>query len=303
VRIRTGAPLPVGADAVLPAEHGEESGGALLARGEVPPGRHLGEVGEDVAKGAEVLPAGRALRPQDLGLLSSIGARETHVVRRPRVGILVTGEELLPAGSAPSGYRVPDANTPMLSALVARDGGAVATRTMLGDQDPRLEAALAKPSCDVLLVTGASSVGPEDRVPSLVAKHGDLAFHGVGMRPSSPTGVGRLRDAVAFLLPGNPVSCLCAYDFFAGRLIRRLGGLPPEWPYREVRLPLARKVVSELGRVDYLRVRVVDGRVEPLTARGASVLSTTTRADGFVVVPRDVEGWPEGTVVSVRLYD
>jgi molybdopterin molybdotransferase len=99
------------------------------------------------------------------------------------------------------------------------------------------------------------------------------------------------------------VSCLCAYDFFAGRLIRRLCGRPTAWPYPAVSLPLARKVVSELGRVDYLRVRVVGGRVEPMTSRGASVLSTATRADGFVVVPKDVEGWPEGSVVEVRLYD
>lgn len=94
------------------------------------------------------------------------------------------------------------------------------------------------------------------------------------------------------LLPGNPVSCLCAYDLFAGPILRRLGGRSPEWPYRAIERPLAHKLTSSLGRVDYARVRIVEGRVEPLAISGASILSSTTRADGFVVVPTDLEGYP-----------
>jgi molybdopterin molybdotransferase len=106
-----------------------------------------------------------------------------------------------------------------------------------------------------------------------------------------------------FLLPGNPVSCLCAYDFFAGRAIRRLGGQAPEWPYRRIQLPLSRKLVSQVGRVDYARVRIVDGLVEPVAISGASLLSSTVLADGFVVVPGDSEGFPPGALVEVYLYD
>src|SRR5438105_672753 len=123
VRIRTGAPVPLGADAVLPAELGEEADGRLEVRGEVPPGRHVGRVGEDVRRGTEVLSALRRLRPQDVGLLSLVGVAAVRAVRRPRVAILVTGEEILPAGSAARGTRVPDANGPLLDALVRRDGG------------------------------------------------------------------------------------------------------------------------------------------------------------------------------------
>ncbi len=306
VRCLTGAPVPPGADAILPAEMGEEAGAYLLVRGEVPPGRHVSKAGEDVRRGTVVLPAGRRLRPQDLGMLSALGLPAARVVARPSVALVVTGDEILPAGTPPAGHRVPDANSPMLEALVRRDGGRVASRVLVGDDEARLTEAIGRGQADVVLVTGASSVGPEDRVPAVVARLGEVVFHGIAMRPSSPAGIGVLRDGgrPVFLLPGNPVSCLCAYDFFAARLVRRLAGLPPGWPYAAVRLPLARKVVSDLGRVDYLRVRVLaDGRVEPLTSRGASVLSTTTRADGFVVVPRDVEGWPEGAVVEVRLYE
>ena len=112
------------------------------------------------------------------------------------------------------------------------------------------------------------------------------------MRPSSPTGFGTLGDALVFLLPGNPVSALCAYDFFAGRAIRALGGRPTAWPYVQARGTLTRKISSPIGRLDYARVRLEQGRVEPLSMSGASLLSSTTRADGFVIVDDDSEGFP-----------
>src|SRR5206468_3812093 len=130
--------------------------------------------------------------------------------------------------------------------------------------------AALREEADVVLVSGGSSVGQEDHVPGLLAEHGELAIHGIAMRPSSPTGMGRLGERLLFLLPGNPVSCLCAYDFFAGRAIRLFGGRSPDWPYRKMRLPLARKLVSQVGRVDYARVRIVEDQVEPVGISGAS---------------------------------
>jgi molybdopterin molybdotransferase len=136
----------------------------------------------------------------------------------------------------------------------------------------------------------------------LIATHGDLAVHGIAMRPSSPTGMGTLGSCLVFLLPGNPVSALCAYDFFAGRAIRALGGRTKEWPYRAVRGRLTRKISSPIGRLDYARVKIHDGRVEPLSVAGASLLSSTTRADGFVIVAQDHEGYAVGSDVEVWLY-
>jgi molybdopterin molybdotransferase len=122
------------------------------------------------------------------------------------------------------------------------------------------------------------------------------------MRPSSPTGMGRIGQRLVFLLPGNPVSALCAYDFFAGRAIRALGGRSRTWPYRSIRGTLNRKISSPIGRLDYARVKMVDGSVEPLAVAGASVLSSTTRADGFVIVDDDSEGFAAGSDVAVWLY-
>jgi molybdopterin molybdotransferase len=173
----------------------------------------------------------------------------------------------------------------------------------LGD-DPRIIAeALAARGADIVLVSGGSSVGAEDHAPRLLAELGELALHGIAMRPSSPAGMGRIGETLVFLLPGNPVSCLCAYDFFAGRAIRRIGGRPTDWPYPQARAIVARKIVSQVGRVDYVRVKLGQAGVEPLALSGASMLSSTTRADGFVVAPAESEGFGPGTEVTVHLYE
>jgi molybdopterin molybdotransferase len=303
IRIMTGAPMPAGADAVLQAEAAEEKNGAVRIVEAVPPLRHVGRRGEDVSPGQRLLCAGRVLRPQDVGILSAVGIATVRVVRRPGVSILVTGDELLPAGSTPEGFRIVDSNSPMLAALVRRDGGILLGVTMLADRRDAIRDALLQSPGEVLLVSGGSSVGKEDHAPSLLAELGELPIHGLALRPASPTGIGFLGQRVVFLLPGNPVSCLCAYDLLVGRAVRRLGGRKADMPYRIVKLPLAAKIVSAIGRVDYVRVRIVQGTIEPLAVSGASLLSTTTMADGFVLVPRDREGYAPGELVEVSLYD
>ncbi len=309
VRIMTGAPMPEGADAVLPAEWVEVEdaaadacGDRILAQGDVSPGKHVGRVGEDIAAGTAVLPAPRVLRPQDIGVLASIGRGEVPVVRRPGVRIVATGNELLPAGSMPQPNKIVDSNGPMLAALVERDGGVAINPGIVPDTPEAILEAM-RSDADVVLVSGGSSVGSEDHAPALLIEHGELPVHGIAMRPSSPTGMGLLDGRLVFLLPGNPVSCLCAYDFFAGRAIRALGGRSTDWPYAQTTMPLARKIVSVVGRMDYMRVRLIKGRAEPLAVAGASVLSSTTRADGYVLILPDSEGYPPGAEVEVFLYD
>lgn len=301
VRTMTGAPLPDGADAVLPVEFSQFDGQRVAALSEVSPGKHVGHVGEDVRTGDVVLQVGRLLRPHDVGMLSALGFRLASVIRRPRVHIVITGNELLSPGTKPEANQVTDANGPMLAALIARDGGEPIMGAIVRDDRDSILAALRE-EADVVVVSGGSSVGQEDHVPMLLAKHGELAIHGVAMRPSGPVGMGRLDGRLVFLLPGNPVSCLCAYDFFAGRAIRTLGGRSRDWPYRRTTARLARKLVSVVGRVDYARVRLNGANAEPMAVGGASVLSSVTRADGFVVIPMDSEGFPDGADVDVYLY-
>ncbi len=304
VRIMTGAPLPAGADAVVPVEQTERAGETVRVTEAVTPGRHVGDIGEDIARGTVVLRAGRLLKPQDVGVLASLGFARVSVVRQPRVALIATGNELLPPGEMPQGHAIVDSNTPMLLGLVRRDGGLPLARGIVEDDRAALAAALSSAvrEADVVLLSGGSSVGAEDHGPSLVRELGELPVHGIAMRPSSPAGVGFISKKPVFLLPGNPVSCLCAYDFFAGRAVRRLGARRPGWPHVAVRMPLQRKIASAIGRTDYVRVRLERDSVVPLAIRGASILSSTTRAHGFVIVDKDAEGCAEGATVTVYLY-
>jgi molybdopterin molybdotransferase len=303
VRIMTGSPIPTGADAVLPAEHAQESNGVLTVAEPVGQWKNVGRVGEDVSLGRIVLPAGRVLRPQDLGLLSSIGVAQAEVIRRPRVAILITGDEILPPGSKPTGYRIVDSNSVVLRALVRRDGGEALPTKHLPDRPDAIRAGMAADDWDVLLVSGGTSVGREDHAPRLVAELGELPVHGLALRPASPAGIGFIRNRPVFLLPGNPVACLCAYDLFAGRAVRLLGGRSDELPYRTVVRPVAGRIESPVGRVEYARVTVTPDGVRPVPVSGASVLSSTVAADGFVLVPKELDGYKPGERVTVHLYD
>src|SRR5262249_30332391 len=151
----------------------------------VSPGKHVGKRGEDIARGATLFEPRRVLRPQDLGALSSVGIGIIPVVRRPRIRLAVTGNELLPSGAQPHGYCVVDANGPMLAALVERDGGVVDFPGLLPDEAGAIVDALHA-AADIVIVSGGSSVGAEDLAAPLLARHGELAIHGIAMRPSSP---------------------------------------------------------------------------------------------------------------------
>ncbi len=303
VRIMTGAPIPAGADAVLPAEFARESGGRVELTAAIAPGRNIGRRGEDLLAGTIVLPENRRLRPQDVGLLASIGMTSAAVIRRPRVRVLATGNEIVIAGLEREPFQIFDSNSPTLQALVERDGAVVESSQLLRDDRDAIKVALTEPGADVVLISGGSSVGAEDHSPAVLAEVGELPIHGIAMRPSSPTGIGRIGRTLVCLLPGNPVSCLCAYDFFAGRAIRQIGGRSADWPYVRKPVVVGSKIVSAIGRVDYCRVRIESGRVEPISISGASILSSTTRATGFVIVPAELEGYAPGAEVDVFLYD
>src|SRR5262249_64583 len=162
VRIMTGAPLPSGTDAVLPAEFAEEKDDRLQVIEPIPPGRHVGKKGEDIKEGDIVFQAGRILRLQDVGVLASLGVSPVSVIRRPSVSIIVTGDELLPCGSKPEPFRIVDSNSVMLEALVRRDVGIPQTGPIIPDRREMVREAMLKSESDVLLITGGSSVGQED---------------------------------------------------------------------------------------------------------------------------------------------
>lgn len=288
VEVGSGEPLPAGADAVLPLEAGEIQGGQLEVSTPIAAGEDVARIGEEARAGERLLPAGRRLRPQDLAWLALAGITEVEVVGRPRVRVLLAGQF------------EHDADGPLLTALVARDGGVLVGCERAPDL-AALQAALRQPGADLVLIAGGTGLGPDDEAAAALAREGELAIHGLAMHPGDTAGLGRVGEMPVALLPGMPLACLCAYDVLASRLLRRLAGLSGE-AYRRCELPLARKVASRLGSLEVCRVRIVDGRAEPLAIVEGRVLASAVRADGFFTVPVQSEGHAEGEVVTVRLY-
>ncbi len=315
LRIMTGAPLPDGADAVVMVEntdaHGDHGRGARAVRilEAVPPGKHVGRRGEDVKVGDVVLAAGRHLRAADVAVLASIRRATVACHRRPRVAILSSGNELVdPLSDAPAGpTTIFESNGYHLEALVRAEGGVPTRLGIIRDDRDVLRDTIAAAAAehDVVITTGAVSVGQEDFIPLIVRELGELWVHGVSIRPAHPAGFGRIGEALAFILPGNPVATYVGFWAFVRPALRLLAGrgegsLAPD---RTVRAPLGRKIASQPGRVDFARVRLADdGTVEPVRVGGAGVLTTLTRSDGMVIIPGDVEGIEAGESVEVILF-
>jgi molybdopterin molybdotransferase len=302
VRIMTGAPLPAGADAVVMAEYAEEEGDRVNILQPISPYKNVGRIGEDIRRGEVVLTRGRRLRPQDLGVLASIQVPQVPVYRRPTLALIVTGNELVEVNVPLTGCQIVDSNSFTLSGLARQLGAVPVRKGIVGDDYSRIKAAIQQAAEDVLIVTGGTSVGAEDFAPLIIQELGELMVHGVAMRPSSPVGFGFIEQRPVFLIPGNPVSALVAFDAFVGPTLQLMQGLKPAYPYAKVRARLARKIASAIGRVDFVRVRFTEAGVEPLRVTGASILSSTTRADGFVIVDKNSEGLDEGQEVEVYVY-
>lgn len=301
----TGGVFPDGADAVLMVEHTSEEDGRVLAHAPVVPGRNVARAGEDVRRGQTVLRRGRVLRPQDIGVLASIRRVEIPVARRPVVGILSTGNELVEPGSPDAGQRgrVVNSCRPLLEGMVAQTGGSPRWLGAFPDDPDTLRRELRGFDGDVLLTTGGTSAGKEDHLPALLAEVGELLVHGVNMRPGSPTGFGRMGGTLVFLLPGNPVAALVGFDVFVRAALQLQLGQREGRRNPRARGRLGRKIASALNRTDFVRVKLAgDGEVEPLRVGGSGVLTSVTGADGFIIVPRDDEGLEAGTEVEVFLY-
>jgi molybdopterin molybdotransferase len=307
IKIMTGAPIPKGADAVVMVEHvlARDKNIAVLAP--VTPGKNVSARGEDVKAGEVVLERGRLIRPQDVGMLASVGKIRVRVSRRPKVAIFATGGELRRPGERLGRAEITDINSYSLAAAVESCGGLSQNLGIMPDRPELLKRALRKAiGYDMVLASGGSSVGEFDIMPDVIAELGELLFHGVAIRPGGPTAFGVVGRQPVFSLAGFPVSSLVAFDMLVRPALRKMQGLPADRGYPKVRAKLARKVSSTLGRADVVRVkvRVKEGELlaDPIRVTGSGVLSSMTEADGFFIVPEDVEGFDGGDIVDVEIY-
>ncbi|MBI3911818.1 MAG: molybdopterin molybdotransferase MoeA [Armatimonadetes bacterium] len=305
-RVSTGSMLPQGADVVVPIELIDlVSDSRVRVLEPVARGRHLIERGEDVRAGDLVLPEGHCLRPPDLAALMGLGVVTVPVYRLPRVGILSTGDEIVPPDQQPPPGKIRDMNSYALAANVEALGALPRRYGIVPDEPDRLYTAArqALEENDLLLLNGGSSVGVKDIVAPVIDRLGrpGVLVHGVNIRPGKPTLFAVCDGKPVFGLPGQPVSVLNTFDLFVAPVLRRMMRLPEAVPTFRARL--AQAVRSVDGREDHARVVLArrNGELWATPILGVSAMITTmVRAHGIVVIPAGAPGYPEGEEVEVR---
>lgn len=312
IRIMTGGPIPSGADCVVPVEHTGQN--APMAGMDLPasidvfqasqPGQFVRPAGLDVTRGQEVMHAGHRLRPQDLGLLASLGVAEPSVVRQPRVAVLSTGDELVPVDAALSPGKIRDSNGVTVRTFVRQVGGLALELDIAADTQEsvleRLNQAVGR-GADLILSTAGVSMGAYDFVRSVLESQGELAFWRVNIRPGKPLAFGTF-EGIPFLgLPGNPVSAWVTFAVFVWPLIERLEGARggQRW---QVEAVFDEDVESD-GRESYLRSRVrkVNGEYHAVLtgSQDSGVMTSMVSANGLAILPAGVTHLPAGSKTTV----
>jgi molybdopterin molybdotransferase len=312
VRIATGGMLPCGADAVVMLEHADAlDAGAIEVFRTVAPGQNLIAVGEDFGRGQPVLTAGRPLRPQDAGVLAALGRTRVSVFRRPVVGIISTGDEIVPADATPGPAQVRDVNSYTLAGLAIQSGALPMAFGIVRDDFPSLRSACrrALERCDMVLISGGSSVGTRDyTVEALTAFDGAaILMHGIAVSPGKPTILARVLDKPVWGLPGHAASAMVVFARVVRPFLLHIAGAAAP-AGDEIRVParLSRNLSSAQGRTDFVRVRLVrrgpEWWAEPVLGK-SGLLNTMIASDGLVEIPKNVEGLDEGAPVDVIVFD
>jgi molybdopterin molybdotransferase len=307
VAMPTGGMLPPGADAVVMIEYTAEAmPGTIEVVRPVAPGDGVIRADEDAAPGTAIVPAGRPLRAQDLGMLAAAGVTSVTVHARPVVTVFSTGDEVVPPDTAAvMPGQVRDATAVALAALITEAGGDPVPGGIVADDPGLLEAALrlALDGSDLIVVSAGSSVGARDETAAAVGRLGEPGIwcHGLAIKPGKPTLLAECADVPVIGLPGNPRSALVVFRLIGMPLVRLVAGctLPPA--EATVRARLDRDLASATGRLDVVQVRVSGGCASPVFGMSA-LLSVLTMADGYVIIPEEATGLAAGTEVDVTLY-
>lgn len=305
-RIMTGGPLPPGADAVVPVELSSGTGVEIGIHVAPSAGQHVRRVGEDVKPGDRLADAGVRLTPAHIGLLVAAGTTAVMAYPSPRVVVLTTGDELVPADQPLGPGQIRDSNGPMLAAAIKDAGGTPYLEGPVPDTRQALAKAVesATGHADVVLLTGGASAGRHDHVEDVIAQLGDVAKFKVAMKPGMPQIIGRVDGIPVFGLPGNPVSSLVSFEVFVRPALRLLQGrkdlLRPV-----IRATLTEEVTAPPNKRAFVRVTLarVDGAwmATPSGGQGSHVLSSLSRADGLAEVPEDVTKLEAGDPIKVNL--
>jgi len=321
--VHTGGMIPETADAVVQVEHTQVVSNQLSVSSNQSPlfpyeievlkavavGQNVLQIGEDVAVGAPIFPAGHRLRPQDLGGLLAVGITEIAVAKKPRVGILATGDEVIPPTLMTLPGQIRDINSYTVSGQVEQAGGIAVRGGIIPDRYEALAEAAASllPEVDMLVMSAGSSVSVRDMTVQVVDSLGEpgVLLHGVATRPGKPTIVGVVAGKPVLGLPGNPVSAMVQFDMFGVPAIYRLQGMTAVPRSGLVWAKLSQNIASETGREDYVPARLED-TANGLTAvpvfGKSNLIYTLVNADGLIKVPLNKNGLEAGEMVEVRLF-
>ena len=306
--IHTGGMLPAGSDAVVMVEHTEWiDDGMIEVMRPVAVRDAVIQRGDDVAEGAVVVPQGTRLRSQDLGGLAALGVTHVPIAQAPVVGLIATGDEIVPPNQTPEPGEVRDVNSTTLAVEVERAGGVARAYGIVPDVRSALRSAAreAQAECDMVVISAGSSVSTRDHTADVIGSLGSpgILAHGLALKPGKPSIVALADGTPVFGLPGNPVSALVVFDLLVAPTIRRLQGAPADSTEPPLRARLARNVASTAGRVDFIPARLAerDGSTWADPIFGASnLIFTLVRADALIRIPADANGLPAGASVDIR---
>ncbi len=308
VYVPTGGEIPQGADAMVMIEYAEDYGdGYKYIIKPSAPGTHVVYRGDDVKPGKKVLEEGKVLRPQDIGVLAALGKEDIQVRKKPAIGIISTGDELVKISDKPSGGQVRDINSYTIFAGIQSCGAEPVMYGICPDDYETLKETIKKAAleCNMVLISGGSSVGIKDSTYRIVDELSDngALIHGIAIKPGKPTIFGIIKGNPVFGLPGHPASAYFIFSLFVKPLILAMMGVK-EHINKTVRAALTANIPSNHGREEYISVRIVPGEdkllAEPLFGK-SGMITVLSDADGYVRIGRDCEGLPADTQVDVLL--
>jgi molybdopterin molybdotransferase len=308
VRIATGGMLPEGADSVIMLEHTEAIDDTTIeVYRSVAPGQNMVAIGEDIRKGSVMLSSGGKIRPQEAGLLAALGREIVTVFKRPVIGIISTGDEIAEVGALPGPGQVRDINTFTLAGLAQESGATVKPFGIVRDDYQALfeKCSQALSQCDMVLVSGGSSVGARDFTIEVITafKDASILFHGISISPGKPTILAKIQNKAFWGLPGHVVSAMIVYARIVKPFVEHVSGLCcSDRAKLRCTAMLSRNVSSAQGRVDYIRVRLIQKEgslwAEPILGK-SGLIHTMVKADGLIEIGMNTEGLGQGTTVEV----
>ena len=300
--IPTGGALPKGADAVVMLEYCQDLGETVLAGRQVSPDENIIRADEDYARGEGVLAAGKHLKVQDIGVLAAVGVSRVAVRKRPVIGIVPTGVELVPPDQVPAAGEVRDVNSYLCGAFVEEMGGVPRYYDIVRDDRAELAALLssALDECDAFLITGGSSKDDRDITADVIGLLGEVLAHGMALAPGKPTIIGKIGHAPVIGIPGHPASTRVVLAVLAAPLLQSLSGCTGRREAKQKAI-LTRNIPSERGREEYVRVKLLGDEAVPLFGK-SGLLNTLVESDGLIRILQGCEGLEAGSEVDVTLW-